>query len=171
MDNSDYTSQAFADQVAAKTFCGAHAWHRLMTWLEVDKKFQDFMHDWNTKIAPWYHSNDTTTTNQPNIKELLVVHFEEVYSAQFILRLYQLADDKKKAWLATSLNNEQREVLYYWVTDSQLDMDKGLIVDNWLSSLDGEYLNYKSIPIYTSITSEVFHTISQLSINNTKRLR
>ncbi|GLR63043.1 hypothetical protein [Marinospirillum insulare] len=171
MSIPDYTSEEFANLVASQTFCGKNAWLRLMSWLEVDKSFQGFMQDWNSKIAPYYHQENIVAAELPNINKFLVVHFESIYSAQFILRLYQLANNDIKKWIFTSLNSEQQEVLYFWDLDSKADAAKGYIADNWLSSIDNTDLNINKTPLYTSINSEIFATIGKISNLAQKRIR
>jgi len=171
MNFINYSSPAFAKKVATHTFCGANAWSNLMSWLEVDKPFQDFMQLWQEKIAPYYHQEEVNPTSLPNIENIFVEHFEQLYPAQFFLRLYQLANSDLRLWLASSINTKQQEVLYYWVKDSKADKDKGYIADNWITVIDKEKFNYKGTPIYASLTAEVFNTIGKLTNNNEKRVR
>ena len=171
MNLFNYSSPAFTEKVAAHTFCGANAWSNLMSWLEVDKPFQDFMQLWQEKIAPHYHQQEINSTSLPNIDNIFVEHFEQLYPAQFFLRLYQLANDDLRLWLASTINNKQQEVLYYWLKDSQADKDKAYIADTWLNALASKEASYKGAPIYASLTSEVFNLLGKLSNDSTKRLR
>lgn len=172
MSIPNYNSKEFAKEVATHTFCGANAWSNLMSWLDTDKPFQEFMQLWQEKIAPYYHQEEVDSTNLPNIDNLFLEYFEQLYPAQFFLRLYQLANNDLRLWLASSINIQQQEVLYYWVKDSKADKEKGYIADNWITAIDDkEKFSYKGTPIYASLTSEVFNTIGKLTNNNTKRVR
>ncbi|WP_143089497.1 hypothetical protein [Marinospirillum celere] len=157
-------------QLQEKTFCGPNAWKRLMSWLEVDKPFQDFMQIWQAEVAPGFHAHPAPA-ELPVITGLLESHFEALYPAQFILRLAQLADDQRRHWLFTALSERQQEVLAAWLRDSQLDRSKGQIADHWQDSLDQESLSYEGIPLYASLTYEVFKDLSSIANPQIKRLR
>jgi len=171
MNIPNYSSEEFADKVAAHTFCGKNAWLRLMSWLDVDENFQQFLTVWTEKIAPYYHQENSSTEEQPDISGLLEEYFEDLYPSQFILRLFQIANTELRTWLLTSLNKEQQEIIYYWYLDSKTDYMKGVITDNWLNSYKKENIEYNKTPILTPIKSEIFKTISQLSNIERKRIR
>lgn len=170
MSIPDYTSETFAQLVGSKTFCGPHAWLRLMSWLAVDQSFKDFMQDWTNSIAPVFHL-ETAPEQLPNIQGVLEHHFDHLYPAQFILRLCQLTDEKRKRWLMTALNIEQQEVLFHWLRDSQIDTEKGYIADHWQEALNADEFIYEGTPLYGALTSEIFREISKLAGSNTKRIR
>lgn len=166
----DYLSDEFMSQLQQKTFCGPNAWKRLMSWLEVDQPFQDFMQIWEAEIAPVLHA-DTPPADLPEITLMLESHFEALYPAQFILRMVQLVDAKSQKWLFTAFNKAQQEVLYAWLRDSQLDKDKGKIADCWQEVLDHDALSYQGIPLYASLTYEIFKDLSSISNPQVKRFR
>lgn len=170
MTPPDYSSDDFAQLVGSKTFCGPNAWKRLMTWLEVDQPFQLFMQDWNSKIAPVFHL-ETTPEQMPDIQGILENHFDHLYPAQFILRLCQLTDEKRKHWLMTALNTEQQEILFHWLRDSKIDTEKGYIADHWQEALNADEYVYEGTPLYGALISEIFREISKLAGSNTKRIR
>jgi len=171
MNIPNYSSEEFADKVAAHTFCGKNAWLRLMSWLDVDENFQQFLTVWTEKIAPYYHQENVSTNDLPDISGLLEEFFEELYPSQFILRLFQIASTELRTWLLTSLNKEQQEILYYWYLDSKTDHLKAKIADNWLEPYKEENIKFNNTPIFECITSEIFQTISQISNENRKRIR
>lgn len=166
----DYLSYDFMAELQQKTFCGPNAWKRLMSWQDVDPAFQAFMQDWQSQIARIFHA-EPSPTSLPDITGLLEAHFEALYPAQFILRMAQLADAKRQKWLFTALNVAQQEVLYAWLRDSQLDKDKGKIADCWQEALDNESLSYQGIPLYASLTYEIFKDLSSISNPQVKRVR
>ncbi|WP_404417398.1 hypothetical protein [Marinospirillum sp.] len=166
----DYLSDEFMAELQQKTFCGPNAWKRLMSWLHVDPAFQEFMQVWQAQIAPTFHTYPAPT-ELPDISGLLETHFEALYPAQFILRLAQLVDVPRKNWLFTALNEKQQEVLFAWLRDSQLDRDKGFLADHWTSTLNQEQLCYKGIPLYASLTYEVFKELAAISNPQVKRFR
>lgn len=166
----DYLSDDFMAELQQKTFCGPNAWKRLMSWQDVDPAFQAFMQDWQSQFARIFHA-EPSPTSLPDITGLLETHFEALYPAQFILRLVQIADAPRRNWLFTALNEKQQEVLFAWLRDSQLDLDKGKIADHWMDDLDADALSYQGIPLYSSLTYEVFVELSTITNPQVKRLR
>lgn len=166
----DYLSDDFMADLQQKTFCGPNAWQRLMSWQDVDPTFKAFMQVWQEQIAPTFHANPAPA-NLPDITGLLEDHFEALYPAQFILRLAQIADLSRKKWVLSALNSQQQQVLLDWLRDSQLDLDKGKIADHWMDDLDSDALSYQGIPLYSSLTYEVFVELSAITNPQVKRLR
>ena len=166
----DYLSEEFMAELQQKTFCGPNAWRRLMSWQDADPDFQMFMQVWQEQIAPAFHA-DPVPAALPDITGLLEVHFESLYPAQFILRLAQVADAPRRNWLLTALNEKQQEVLFAWLRDSQIERDKGFLADHWTEALDEQQVNYKGIPLYASLTYEVFKDLAAVANPQVKRLR
>lgn len=163
-----YLSSDFVDKLAQSTFCGSHAWHRLLSWLSVDQPFQDFMEIWQNKFMHPFHNNDTLE-NLPPVDGALEPFFDDLYPAQFILRMAQIAEKKKLTWLFSALNNEQQETLHDWLIDSRIDAEKSVIADNWTAVLDEKSLSISNTNIYSGLTAEVMSVISQLANTKNKK--
>jgi hypothetical protein len=168
--NDLYYSRNFIKKLESMTFCGENAWKRLLSWLEVDEPFKEFMKLWSQQIEPFLFS-DVNENNLPEITGILEPHFENMYPAQFILRIAQLADESRRLWILSALNDTQKKILTSWIEDCALDTEKAWITDHWTDILNSEEFSYQGIPLFDPIKSEIFSMLSFYHNNRLKCIR
>ncbi|MFK7160461.1 hypothetical protein V6U78_05360 [Marinospirillum sp. MEB164] len=164
-----YNSSDFADLVSSNTLCGKNSWKRLMSWLDFDARFQGFMQIWLDDFSDYYHTENENAV-APCVDGVLEGFFDDLYPAQFILRLYELTDEARKRWILTSLSPEQQKILLLWVNDSMQDKKKAWLADNWTLPFEKEK-NCKEISILKPLKSDVFSALSAALNSSTRRNR
>lgn len=166
----DYQSADFAQMLAEKTSCGANAWQRLMSWSTQDTEFKAFLDQWTTQVAPAFYAKQwDALNNQPQLASWLQAALNQLFSAQFIFRIYQIASAEQQAWLSQQLTEQQASMLQAWHQDASLDQCKAKLTDQWDQHLTGEYL-YQGVSLTRPLRYEVFSLLSRQLNTMTKKL-
>lgn len=165
-----YLSNEFIIKIKEIGTCGEHAWVRLMSWANVDNDFHKFLSFWCKSLAKTFHNTKVGIIKE-NLNLDLSSYFENLYSAYFIFRMYQIADTEKKQWIKNGLNSDQQSILQSWFIDSEIDIKKAMIVDNWQESLPKSSVMHNGINIFNPISTEIFNSLSNKININTRKAR